>query len=279
VRDSFSSVRVKIRLCGQNPICARFMAFRLKKNVVCAANRSINPHQPAPKKQHIIMNHQVISLTATFKTTDAFGLANAADFPPASVGGQQFALVHAAVPKTANLGAAQVSGADAAHSGVLTKVAGRFHLHDDLHGISEAAHSLALLGTAGLDGKFRLPRSGGDQALLNAARAFQTDAAAFSAQFISLGLAATFLTQLGTDITAFEAAITAKGAGVGAQAGATGGLEDTAHKAAVALHVLNTIVKNTYKNNPAKLAEWATASHIEKHTPVPRAKPAATPAK
>ena len=30
---------------------------------------------------------------------------------------------------------------------------------------------------------------------------------------------------------------------------------------------------------PAKLAESATASHVEKHTPVPRAKPAAAPAK
>jgi hypothetical protein len=225
------------------------------------------------------MNHQVTSLTAAFKNVDAFGIANAADFLPASMGGQQFALIHAAVPQTATLGAAQVSGADAAHSSVMSKVAGRFHLHDDLLGITTAAHSLALLGTAGLDGKFLMPRSGGDQALLNSARAFQTDAAAFSAQLISLGLPATFLTQLGTDITAFEASITAKGAGVGAQAGATGGLENTAHQAAIALHVLKTIVPNIYKNNPAKLAEWATASHVEKHTPVPRAKPAAAPAK
>jgi hypothetical protein len=36
-------------------------------------------------------------------------------------------------------------------------------------------------------------------------------------------------------------------------------------------------VKNQYKNNPAKLAEWAVARHVEKHTPVKRAKPAATP--
>jgi hypothetical protein len=216
------------------------------------------------------MNQQVTSLTSAFKTTAAFGAKYAADFPPASMGGQQFALVSAAVTQTSGLGAAQVSGGQSAHSGVMDKVAGRFHLHDDLLGITTAAHSLALLGTAGLDGKFLMPRSGGDQALLNSARAFQTDAAAFSAQLISLGLPATFLTQLGTDITAFEAAISAKGAGVGAQAGATGGLEDATHKAAVALHVLNTIVKNTYKNNPAKLAEWATASHVEKHTPVPR---------
>jgi hypothetical protein len=225
------------------------------------------------------MNHQVTSLTSAFKNVDAFGIANAADFPAASMGGQQFALIHAAVPQTATLGAAQVSGKGAAHSSVMSKVAGRFHLHDDLLGITTAAHSLALLGTAGLDGKFLMPRSGGDQALLNSARAIQTDAAAWVAQLISLGLPATFLTQLGTDITAFEASITAKGAGVGAQAGATGGLENTAHQAAIALHVLKTIVPNIYKNNPAKLAEWATASHVEKHTPVPRAKPAATPAK
>jgi len=105
-------------------------------------------------------------------------------------------------------------------------------------------------------------------------RAFQTDAAPFSAQLISLGLAANFLSQLGDDITVFETAITAKTGGVGAQAGATGGLEETAHKAAIALHVLDTVVRNIYKNNPTKLAEWTTASHVEKHTPVARAKTA-----
>jgi hypothetical protein len=80
------------------------------------------------------------------------------------------------------------------------------------------------------------------------------------------------------DTTAIEAAISTKGTGAGAQAGATGGLEDATHKAAVALRVLNTVVKNTCKNNPAKLAEWAAASHVEKHTPVPCAEPATTPA-
>jgi hypothetical protein len=220
------------------------------------------------------MKQKIASLTATFKTVTAFGEKYAADFPADSLGGQQFALVTAAVPQTATLGAAQVSGAESAHAGVLSKVAGRFHLHDDLHHIADAAHSLVLMGTPGLQGKFLMPRSGGDAALLNTARAFQTDATAFSAQFIGLGLSADFITQLGADIADFEADIKAKGAGAGARAGATGGLEDTANKAAIALHVLKTIVPNTCKNDPAKLAEWATASHVEKHTPVPRAKPA-----
>jgi hypothetical protein len=214
------------------------------------------------------MKQKITSLMATLKNVDAFGLANAADFPAASMGGQQFALIHTAVPMTSNLGANQVSGG---------KVACRFHLHDDMIGITTAAHSLALLGTAGIAGKFLMPHSNGDQALLNSARAFATDAAAFSAQLISVGLPATFITQLNTDITAFETLITTKGTAMSAQAGATGGLENAAHQAAVALHVLKTIVPNTYKNNPTKLAAWATASHVEKHTPVPRQpKPAAT---
>jgi hypothetical protein len=166
------------------------------------------------------------------------------------------------------------------HSTVLAKIAGRFHLHDDMIGITNAAHSLSLLGTVGLAGKFMMPHDNGDQALLNAARAFAADAVAFQAAFVSTGLAADFIAHLNADITAFEAAITTKGAAQGTQAGATGGLESTGHAAAVALHVLDTIVKNTYKNNPAKLAEWATARHVEKHMPVPQAKTApVTPAK
>ena len=231
------------------------------------------------------MKQKITSLLATFKTVDAFGLKYAADFLPASTGGKQFALVHAAVPQTSTLGAAQVSGGELAGSGVLAKAAGRLHLRQDLLGITDAVHSLVLLGTPDLDGKFLMPRSAGDQALLNSARAFAADAVAFQAQFVSMGLDADFITHLTADITDFAAAVTTKGTGQVARGGATGGLDDAAHQAAVALHVLNTVVKNKYKNDPIKLAEWATASHLIKHTPVPRppkptpTTPPASPAK
>ena len=227
------------------------------------------------------MKHKIASLLATFKTVDTFGFKYAADYPPASVGGQQFALVHAAVPQASTLGAAQVSGGEQTTGGVLAKAAGRAHLRQDLLGITDAVHSLVLLGTAGLDGKFHMPRSAGDQALLNSARAFAADAVAFQVPFVSVGLDVDFITHLNADITAFEAAVTAKGKGKLARGGATGGLEDAAHKAGVALLILNTVVRNTCKNDPAKLAEWATASHLEKHTPKKRVKKTTgtTPAK
>lgn len=219
------------------------------------------------------MQQKIASLLATFKNVDAFGLKYAADFPPASIGGQQFALVHAAGPQTSTLGAEQVSGAEQTGGSVLAKAAGRAHLRQDLLAITDAVHSLVLLGNDGLHGKFHMPRSAGDQALLNSARAFAADAPAFSAQFISLSVPDDFIAHLNADIAALEAAIDAKGSAQQKEAGATGGLEDTAHKATNALHVLDTIVRNKYKNDPAKLAEWTIASHVEKHTPVKREKP------
>jgi hypothetical protein len=224
------------------------------------------------------MKQKIVSLLATFKTVDAYGLKYAADYPATSLGGQQFALVHAAVAQAGILGATQDSGSEEIDSSVLAKVAGRFHLRTDMLGITDAVHTLVLLGHADMAGKFLMPHSNGDQALLNRARAFATDAVAFQAAFVSVGLAADFITHLTADTDAFETAITTKGTGTGQQSKATGGLEDTAHKASIALHALNTIVRNACKNDPAKLAEWATASHVEKHTPVPNVKPAPAPA-
>lgn len=223
------------------------------------------------------MKQKISSLVATFKTTDAFGIKYAADWPVTGLGGQQFALVHSAVTGTAGLGANQVSGMEQQHSAVLGKVACRFHLHDDLIAITNAAHTLVLLGNTTIGGKFLMPHSNGDQTLLNTARAFANDAAAFSADLISVGLPADFIAHLTADIATFEGIITNKGNAQLAQVHATSGLEDAAHKAAVALHVLNTLVRNKYKNDPAKLAEWTTASHVEKHTPVPKAKPVPAP--
>lgn len=220
------------------------------------------------------MNIHETSLLATFKNVSDFGIKYAAVFTPASVGGQQFALVSAAVPQEGDLGAQQISGGRQKKAGVKSKAVAYLQLHDGMLAISDAAHSLALLGTAGLDGKFHMPRNHGAQDILNTARAFKKDATPLAAQFTGVGLPADFLTQLDAHISDYETAISAKTSGLKAQAGATGGIEDTAHKAAIALHVLNTVVRNTYKNDPQKLAEWVVASHVERHTPVPRAKPA-----
>jgi len=218
------------------------------------------------------------SLFSTFKNVRDFGTKYAADFPPASVGGQQLVLIATAIGTTTGLGVTQISGADQKKTGVRSRAVAYKLLHDDLVAITGAAHALVLLGTPGLDGKFLMPRNHGAQNMINTGRAFALDAGAFSAGFLSVGLAADFLPRLNTDINAFEAAIAAKSAGLDTQGGATGGIADSTHKGVVALHILDVVVKNAYKNNPQRLAEWVIASHVEKHTPVPQAKPAPAPA-
>ena len=212
------------------------------------------------------------------KRVDAFGTAHAAAIPATTLGAQQFAKVHAAVSQTTQFGATQVSGAGGQKQGTRSKTACRLALHASLAAIRDGAHSLALLGAPGLDAQFRLPRSGGEQALLNCARAFAADALPLKDQFLSLGMAANFLDTLKADTDAFEAATKVQSSGTGTQAGATAGIASTEHGAVIAVHVLDTIVRNLFHADPAILAAWAAARHIE-HPPTPPkpAPPAPTP--
>jgi hypothetical protein len=224
------------------------------------------------------MKNQEIRTLDTLKRTDAFHAANAADFAATSLGAKQFAIITDAVMQAGALGAAQLSAGSETHSSVLSKATLRLLIQDDLVHINRAAHSLALLGTPGVDGEFRMPRGNGDQKLLNAARAFITEATPLKAQFIQLSLPDDFLDTLQTHTDGFETCIKSKAAGKQTRAGATTGIADTVHNAVIALHVVDTIVRNTYKNDPQKLAEWTVASHVERAAKK-AAKPASAPAK
>jgi hypothetical protein len=208
------------------------------------------------------MTQHESALTDMLKRVETFGLAHAADFPAGSLAAGKLADVTAALPQVNRLGADQVSGAGTAHSATRTKALTHAALHADLLAVSDNAHALARLGTPGLEHKFRLPRSGGHQALLNAARAFAADAAPLKDQFLSLNMPADFLDALNSHIEQFEAAMKTQTTGSGEQAGATAWVKDTLHTGFESVRVLDRIVRNTYAANPALLAEWTVASHV-----------------
>src|ERR1035437_7806766 len=220
------------------------------------------------------MEQASVRLLDTYKRVDAYGIAHAADFPVASFGATQFAKVNAAIPQASTLGGTQSAGGNSAHSAALDKAYDRVLIHHDLSAINHAAHSLALMGTTGLEGKFKITNQHGDQPLLSSARAFATNAAPFTAQFVQLGLPADFITTLTGHITSLETANTTKAGSGEIKAGATGGIAQTVHDASIALHILDTVVRNTYRNNPTALAAWVMASHLERaprktQTPTP----------
>ena len=209
------------------------------------------------------MTNQQTHEVDAFQRVKKFGTDHAADFPPGSVGGQQFAKIAAAVPQAGAQAADQRSAIG--DRGQATKTKAQIHpdLHDQMKAISESAHTLADLGTPGLDAKFRMPRSGGHGALLTAARQFKKDAEPLKAKFLGVNLPADFLETLDQTITDFDKATDDQTGGLEKQASSTAGLATTQADARKALRALRTIVPNTYRNNPTVLAEWVVASHIE----------------
>lgn len=221
------------------------------------------------------MKHTQINLNAMLTRVNNFGLAHAADFTATSKGGSLFAVVAAGVPKVGSAAAAQVSGGEAAKSGTDTKAVAFQWLHDDLMAIHESAVTLAQT-TPGLDDKFRLPHNLTYGNVLPVARAFAADAAPLQAEFVACEMPADFLDQLNIAITAFAGATDTQSGGRGAKAGGTTGISSNLQTAFQAVRGLDAIVHNKYRNDPATLAEWAAARHVER---TPRhAKPAPAPA-
>ena len=223
-----------------------------------------------------VQNHE----TDAFQRSKNFSLKYTAKFPVGSVGATLFAQVVAAVPQAQGQAVDQKSAQSDREQATLTKAQIHPDLHDQLKAISESAHTLADLGTPGLEAKFRMPRSAGNGALLTAARQFFKDATPVKAQFLSVNLPADFLDTLDQTITNFDNATDDQSGGEGGQVSATVGLAGTNAPARKALRNLRTIVRNTFKNDSAALAEWELASHIDSrkaHHAAPAPPPPATP--
>jgi hypothetical protein len=190
-----------------------------------------------------------------------FGASQTAAFPAASFGGQLFSTVNSAIAGLTSHAATQISGA--ARQSTASKAVARAHLLDDIEAISRTAKAMAL-DTPGLGDKFRLPRSTSDTALLTLAQAYLTDAQSLKVEFLKYAMAEDFLEDLQADISAFEAAATIKNTTKVSRVSATASIDETLAKGLKAVRQLQAVVKNKFRDDPSKLAAWASASHVER---------------
>jgi hypothetical protein len=206
-----------------------------------------------------------------------FGTAQADVFTATTRGGEVIAQVNSAISELEEHGATQSSGTRTAREKTTLKAVARAALREDLEAISRTARALAL-STPGLNDKFRIPRNLGDQAWLAAARSFAQDAEPLKAEFIRRGLPANFLEDLDAGITEFEQSISSRAHVTGARVAATAAIDDAIERGMNAVRELEAIVRNTFRDDPATLAQWTSASHTERtsrHNPVtPPAPPA-----
>lgn len=192
-----------------------------------------------------------------------FGAERAAQFPPNSFGAEKLLALDAVIAGLDKHASTQASGLSTAQQGVTGKAAARDELRRDMEAISRTARSMAF-DTPGLEDKFRLPRMPKDQELINTARAFAADALPLAAEFARRGLPADFLADLVSDIESFEQAINHTTKGRSAHVASTAAIDDLIEDGMTHLRQLDAVVRNLFADDPATLAAWTSASHVER---------------
>jgi len=227
------------------------------------------------------MNDLDNRLQSAFQRVNEFGIAHGADFTPGGPAAKAFAFIATLVPKADTDAAVQVAGKGEEKAGTASRAAVRLALHNELASITATAHSIALT-QPGFDKNFLLPASGSDKALLASANAFVAEGTPLLATFVASEMPADTFTVTQALIDQFKATGAGQDGGLTKQVGATAAMKDNRHKGVLMLETLKGIVPNKYKNNPAILAEWHTASHVErpshhKKTTPPAPTPTPTP--
>lgn len=113
--------------------------------------------------------------------------------------------------------------------------------------------------------KFRIPHHNlNDATLLETARAFYTDSSVVEATFIEYGFSADFRDDLDALIDEFDGAINAQDSALRERVSSNATIDNLLDNALTGRRTLLIIVPNIFHNDSGKLADWASASHIEK---------------
>jgi hypothetical protein len=198
-----------------------------------------------------------------FTRVQAFGAARLDEFAPDSLGRQLFNEFAASVADLERLAAAESSGAGAARQGTATRRQARAQLRRNLQAIYRTAQAMAQ-EVRGVSEKFLVPRNNNDGELMNAARAFAIDVLPFKAHFIAREMSQDFLEQLDADIKALEEAISAQSTGRGHRRATAAAIDVAIADSNKLLNRLDALVRTKYRKDRATLAEWTTATHVER---------------
>lgn len=198
-----------------------------------------------------------------FVRVKVFMTDNSANFPAGSIGATKTTELSEVIDLLDELSGDQMSGFGEARFSFAGKNTARENLREDLSDIARTARSMNYQ-FPNIAEKFRMPRGNNDVQLLAAARAFLTEATPHKDDFIAYGMPADFLTDLQTDIEAFEAALGTTGSATDSHVEATAEIDEAIRRGMIVVRILNGVVKNVFRNDAGKLAAWTSASHIEK---------------
>lgn len=209
------------------------------------------------------MDRDETSTLEMFIRVHGFAAAHADLFPATSHGGELFADIGNIIAELRGHAAAQSTTSRASKEGTTLKSVALAALQDELEAISRTARAIAI-NTPGFDDKFHLPRNIGAEKLIAVARSFAQDAEPVKAEFIKRGLPASFLDDLNSRIAEAEQLIESRDQHAGAGLAATAAVDDAVERGMKVVRELDAIVRNICRDDPAALAEWTGARHIER---------------
>lgn len=209
---------------------------------------------------------------------DDFRAGHAAAFTASSLGGQKFAAVRAIVEELRQHGTTQSASGSAAKTSTGAKRAARDELRRQMAAISETARAMES-SMPGIAQSFRIPNTNGDQALLNAGRAFVEAATPLESEFVNREMPAGFLAELNAAIDSFESAYESQNQNREKRVSATAAIDEVIERGMALVRELDAIVRNKFRTDAATLAAWESARHVERsprrkgETSVPPATP------
>ncbi|HKP11278.1 MAG TPA: hypothetical protein VJZ91_04180 [Blastocatellia bacterium] len=222
------------------------------------------------------MNDRIRRRYEMVNRVSGFGKTYASHFAAGSRGAELFAIVDTTLARVEDQAAVQEANRTATKQGTLSKGLLRDRLLEEMEAINLTAR--AMVGkVAGLEEKFRMPHNAGDQDLLTVARVFARDAQPFKDEFIRRALPATFIEDLNALIDEFADALADREQSAGARVAATVARDEAMEHAIDAVRELNAVVRNSLRGDRAALAEWQSASHIERAPQHQKEKPTPPP--
>ncbi len=119
---------------------------------------------------------------------------------------------------------------------------------------------------------FHVPDGDGAQETVAAGREFVEEGLKHKTELARLGVTEEKINQLGEDLDDINRAVASKAGANTAGVGATAGVDSEIERGMSAEIFLDAMMKNVYRDNPVKLAEWKSARHLKRSD-----RPARTP--
>ena len=198
--------------------------------------------------------------------SNGFGAAHADLFPTGSRLNELFTAMDAAIARVQAHATDHEAGTRESRQRSVSKSVARDALFAQMEPMNRTSRVLAE-DSPGLENKFRMPLAFPEQDLLNAARTFLANATPLKTEFIREEMPSDFLERLAASISDFETAINEANRTKGSKVSAHEAQDDDLSAAISILRKLDVVIRNKFAHDRAMLAEWTSASHIERHSP------------